>query len=142
MLHEKVVRPTITYNMESTTNMTNKEMEDMEMIQGKFLREIYNVPPSTPYCRLLIELGMKPIEYQGRKFICSSCSSPPTLPKPQPLPTSIPIQDTGEELSSLHNSEHTKHTYATRVQNTTLHTLNNTVAKGFNQMTPMSEQSL
>ena len=61
MLYEKVVLPTITYNMESTTNMTNKEMEDMEMIQGKMLRKIYNVPPSTPYWGLLIELGMKPI---------------------------------------------------------------------------------
>ena len=39
MLYEKVVLPTITYNMESTTNMTNKEMEEMEMIQGKMLRE-------------------------------------------------------------------------------------------------------
>ena len=36
MLYKKVVLPTITYNMESTTNMTNKEMEDMEMIQGKY----------------------------------------------------------------------------------------------------------
>ena len=58
MLYEKVVMPTITYNMESTTN---KEMEDMEMIQGKMLRKIYKVPPSTPYWGLLIELGMKPI---------------------------------------------------------------------------------
>ena len=49
--------------MESTTTMTNKEMEDMEMIQGKMLRKIYNVPPSTPYWGLLIALGMKPIEY-------------------------------------------------------------------------------
>ena len=59
MLYEKVVLPTITYNMESTTNMTIKEMEDMEMIQGK----IYKVPPSTPSWDpgLLIELGMKPI---------------------------------------------------------------------------------
>ena len=53
MLYEKVVLPTITYNMESTTNMTNKEMEDMEMIQDKMLRKIYNVPPSTPYWGLL-----------------------------------------------------------------------------------------
>ena len=52
-------------------------------------------------------------------------------------------KNTGEEPSSLHNSKHTKHTRATRVQNTTqystmtaLHTLNNTVAKGFNQMAP------
>ena len=63
MLYEKVVLPTITYNMEFTTNMTNKEMEDMEMIQGKMLRKIYKVPPSTPYWGLLIELGMRPIEY-------------------------------------------------------------------------------
>ena len=60
LLYEKVVLPTITYNMESTTNMTNKEME---MIQGKMLRKIYNIHPSTPYWGLLIELGMKPIEY-------------------------------------------------------------------------------
>ena len=53
------------------------------------------------------------------------------------------IADTGEEPSSLHNSKHTKHTHATRVQNTTLysddttlHTLNNTVEKGYNQMAP------
>ena len=63
MLHEKVVLPTITYNMESTTNMTYKEMEDMEIIQGKMSRKIYKVPPSAPYWGLLIELGMRPIEY-------------------------------------------------------------------------------
>ena len=32
-------------------------------------------------------------EYRRIKdWVCSSCSSPPTLPKPQPLPTSIPKQ--------------------------------------------------
>ena len=32
-------------------------------------------------------------EYRRVKdWVCSSCSSPPTLPKPQPLPTSIPTQ--------------------------------------------------
>ena len=61
MLYEKVVLPTITYNMESTTNMTNKEIEDMEMIQGKMLLTINSVLPSTPYWGLLIELGMKTI---------------------------------------------------------------------------------
>ena len=63
MLYERVMLPTITYNVESTTNMTNKEIEDLEMIQGKMLRKIYKVPPSTPYMGLLIELGMRPIEY-------------------------------------------------------------------------------
>ena len=42
-------------------NTRNKEMEEMEMIQGKMLRKIYHVPPSTSYWGLLIELGMKPI---------------------------------------------------------------------------------
>ena len=32
------------------------------------------------------------------------------------------IAVTGEEHYSLHNSKHTKHTHATRIQNTTLHT--------------------
>ena len=39
MIYEKVVLPTITYNMESTTNMTNKEMEDMEMIPRQNVEE-------------------------------------------------------------------------------------------------------
>ena len=35
ILYEKVVLTTRTYNIESTTNMTNKEMKDMEMIDPK-----------------------------------------------------------------------------------------------------------
>ena len=58
------------------------------------------------------------------------------------IPPLSNCKDTGEEPSSLHNSKHTKHAHA--VQNTTFysdgtthtHTLNNTVAKGFNQMAP------
>ena len=37
------------------------------------------------------------------------------------IPPLSNCKDTGEEPSSLHNSKHTKHTYATRVQNTTLY---------------------
>ena len=72
MLYEKVVLPTIAYNMESTIKMTNKEMEEMEMIQGKMLRKIYNVPPLTQNWWLLIELGMKPIEYNIYIYIIHS----------------------------------------------------------------------
>ena len=51
-------------------------------------------------------------------------------------------KDIGEEPSSLHNSKHTKHypmQHGYKTQHSTvtaLHTLNNTVAKGFNQMAP------
>ena len=65
------------------------------------------------------------------------------------IPPLSNCKDTGEEPSSLHNSKHSKHTHATRdgyiTQHSTvtaLHTLNNTVAKGFNQMAPLHEQSL
>ena len=56
------------------------------------------------------------------------------------IPPLSNCKDTGEEPSSLHNSKHTKHAHAntgTKTQHSTvtaLHTLNNTVAKGFNQM--------
>ena len=36
------------------------------------------------------------------------------------IPPLSNCKDTGEEHSSLHNNKHTKHTHATRVQNTTL----------------------
>ena len=57
------------------------------------------------------------------------------------IPPLSNCKGTGEELASLHNSNHTKYTHATRVQNTTLYIdgttdTNNTVAKGFNQMVP------
>ena len=54
-----------------------------------------------------------------------------TTPKPnkdinngisyRPISLLSVIADNGEEPSSLHNSKPTKHTHATRVQNTTLH---------------------
>ena len=54
MLYEKVMLSTITYNMESTSNMINKEMKKMEMIQSKMLRKIYNIPLLTQYWGLLL----------------------------------------------------------------------------------------
>ena len=49
------------------------------------------------------------------------------------------IADTGEEPYSLHNCKHTEYTHTTgyKTQHSTmtaLHTVNNTVAKGFNQI--------
>ena len=39
----------------------------------------------------------------------------------RPISLIIAKKDTGEEPSSLHNSKHTKHAHATRVQNTTFY---------------------
>ncbi len=64
MLYDKVIVPTLTYNMETNTNMTSKEYKMLEKLQGRALRKIYNVPSTTPYWGLLIELGVKPLEYE------------------------------------------------------------------------------
>ncbi len=64
MLYGKIVVPTLTYNMEVTTNMSEKEYGQLEKIQGRALRQLMNLPPSTPYWGLLIELGIKPLEYE------------------------------------------------------------------------------
>ena len=63
------------------------------------------------------------------------------------IPPLINCKDTGEEPSSLHNRKHTntpmQRGYKTQHSTVTaLHTLNNTVAKRFNQMAPLREQSL
>ena len=61
------------------------------------------------------------------------------------IPPLSNCKDTREQPSSLHNSKHTNHIHTTRVQNTTLysertlHTLNNTVAKGLNEMPPCAK---
>ena len=52
------------------------------------------------------------------------------------IPPLSNCKDTGEEPYSLHNSKHTKHTHATRVQNTTLYRDGTQHrSKGFNQTT-------
>ena len=45
------------------------------------------------------------------------------------IPTLGNFKDTGEEPSSLHNSKHTTHTHATRIQNTTLYSDDTTHTK-------------
>ena len=59
------------------------------------------------------------------------------------IPPLSNCQDTGEEPSSLHNSKHTntptQHGYKTQHSTVAaLHTVNNTVAKGFNLMAPQA----
>ena len=53
------------------------------------------------------------------------------------IPPLCNCKDTGEELSSLHNMPNTPMQHGYKTEHSTvmsLHTLNNTVAKGFNQM--------
>ena len=64
LLYESTVIPTITYNMELMTHLTEKEEEELEKLQRYALANIYELPPSTPYWGILIETGVWPIKYR------------------------------------------------------------------------------
>ena len=50
------------YNVEAFSTHTNKEVEELERIQANFLRDLLEVPSSTPYLPLLLETGMWTME--------------------------------------------------------------------------------
>ena len=64
LLYEKVIVPTIFYNLEVWTNMRKKDIERMEIIQGNVLKGLLRLPKATPYWGILIELGIWPVEWQ------------------------------------------------------------------------------
>ena len=52
MLYEKIIVPTLTGNMELTTNMSSREYKELEKLQSKAIQMLYGIcgkPQSTPY---------------------------------------------------------------------------------------------
>ena len=64
MLYEKIIVPTLTHNMELTTNMSSREYKELEKLQSKAIQMLYGMPQSTPYWGMLFELGLNPLEYE------------------------------------------------------------------------------
>ena len=64
MLHEKIIVPTLTHNMELPTNMSSREYKELEKLQSKAIQMLYGMPQSTPYWGMLFELGLNPLEYE------------------------------------------------------------------------------
>ena len=58
MLYESIVIPAITYNPEVITNLSAKEMEEIERLQKIALTELFQLPGSAPYWGILNETGM------------------------------------------------------------------------------------
>ena len=58
MLYESIVIPAITYNLEVITNLSAKEMEEIERLQKIALTELFQLPGSAPYWGILNETGM------------------------------------------------------------------------------------
>ena len=61
-LMESVVMPSILYGVEAYPNITKKEMDRLERIQCKILRELFGMPPSTSYMAMLMETGTLTME--------------------------------------------------------------------------------
>ena len=64
MLYEKIIVPTLTHNMELTTNMSSREYKELEKLQSKAIQMLYGMPQSTPYWGMLFELELNPLEYE------------------------------------------------------------------------------
>ena len=62
MLWERVVVPTMLFNLETWTYWRESDWEELEKMQGSGLRELLQVPRITPYWGLLIETGMWPMK--------------------------------------------------------------------------------
>ena len=59
---ETVLLKSFLYNVEAYPTITKIEMRMLESIQGRMLRDMLNVPMSTPYLPLLLETGMWTME--------------------------------------------------------------------------------
>ena len=59
---ETIIIPSLMYNVEAFATYTNTEIEELEKIQANMLRDLLEVPSSTPYLPLLLETGMWTME--------------------------------------------------------------------------------
>ena len=56
-LGEAVILQSILYNIEAFPNLTEKEITELDRVQGTMLRQFLEVPSATPYYGLLMETG-------------------------------------------------------------------------------------
>ena len=59
-LYESTIVPSILYNLEAWVGMSEKEIEELESIQGKILRKLLELMVSTSYKGILMEIGIWP----------------------------------------------------------------------------------
>ena len=64
LIYETTVLPAILYNLEAWTTFTKLEEEELEKIQAKALKRIFELPTSTPYIGILMETGLWTIKDQ------------------------------------------------------------------------------
>ena len=63
-LVETILIPKVIYACETWTNLTKKNINDLERLQKDALTLINGLPKSTPYDGLIYECGLMPMEYR------------------------------------------------------------------------------
>ena len=66
-MYQSVFLPRLIYNCESWSNLTQKDISNLQDAQLKFSRRVMEVPKSTPIAALFLELGILPIQYEIEK---------------------------------------------------------------------------
>ena len=64
---QSVFLPKLIYNDESWSNLTQKDISNLQDAQLNLLRRVIEVPKSTPIAALFLELGILPSQYQSEK---------------------------------------------------------------------------
>ena len=67
VMYQSVFLPRLIYNCESWSNLTHKDISNLQGAQLNFLRRVMEVPKSTPTAALFLELGILPIQYEIEK---------------------------------------------------------------------------
>ena len=67
VMYQSVFLPRLLYNCESWSNLTHKDISNLQGAQLNFLRRVMEVPKSTPTAALFLELGILPIQYEIEK---------------------------------------------------------------------------
>ena len=67
VMYQSVLLPRLIYNCESWSNLTHKDISNLQGAQLNFLRRVMEVPKSTPTAALFLELDILPIQYEIEK---------------------------------------------------------------------------
>ena len=64
LLYRSVFLPRLIFNCETWSNLTNQEVELLQKVQLKYLRNMTEVANSTPVAGTFLELGILPINFE------------------------------------------------------------------------------
>ena len=67
LLHNAIFIASILFNAQSWSNMSDKNIDQIAVIQRKFLKQILKVPQSTANSVVYLELGIMPLKFEVHK---------------------------------------------------------------------------